>query len=180
METYQKRNKKDFSSAFTLIELLVVIAVIALLASIILIALGKSRSKARDAQRRADLVQMATALELYYNVNGSYPSTSKNVESVSAACGTVGTTSGASGYIPNLAPTYIGTLPVDPLGALPSGCGRVFTYESDGKDYLLMSLLSVENCSNISTDPMRNPDPAFASECDYAIYTPGAGGNNWF
>ena len=57
-----KKKKKGF----TLIELLVVIAVIGLLASIVLVALGGARKKARDARGQGDLRQIATALELKY------------------------------------------------------------------------------------------------------------------
>jgi prepilin-type N-terminal cleavage/methylation domain-containing protein len=58
---------------FTLIELLVVIAIIALLSSVVLASLAKSRSKARDARRFAAVKQLMTALELYYDANSRYP-----------------------------------------------------------------------------------------------------------
>lgn len=64
---------KRKNNAFTLIELLVVIAVIGLLASVILISLNSARIKARDARRMADIRQLTTALELYYDANGRYP-----------------------------------------------------------------------------------------------------------
>jgi general secretion pathway protein G len=58
---------------FTLIELLVVIAIIGLLATISVISLNNARAKARDAKRVADVKQVQTALELYFNDKGHYP-----------------------------------------------------------------------------------------------------------
>jgi prepilin-type N-terminal cleavage/methylation domain-containing protein len=63
-------NKKK---AFTLIELLVVIAIIALVATIAIVSLQQARSSARDAKRIADIKQIQTALELYFNDAGQYP-----------------------------------------------------------------------------------------------------------
>lgn len=68
------RNKNQ--KGFTLIELLVVIAIIGLLASIVLLALNSARAKSRDAKRLADVKELTTALELYYNDYSGYPSAS--------------------------------------------------------------------------------------------------------
>jgi len=64
---------KDPKKGFTLIELLVVISIISLLSSIVLASLTEVRKKARDTKRVAEVQQIQTQLELYYNENGAYP-----------------------------------------------------------------------------------------------------------
>jgi len=64
---------KDPKKGFTLIELLVVISIISLLSSIVLASLTEVRKKARDTKRVAEVQQIQTQLELYYNENGEYP-----------------------------------------------------------------------------------------------------------
>ncbi|MFA7365335.1 MAG: FISUMP domain-containing protein [Patescibacteria group bacterium] len=67
--------RKTKQSAFTLIELLVVIAIIGILATLAIVALQQARQNARDAKRVADVKQMSTALELFFNDNQAYPTT---------------------------------------------------------------------------------------------------------
>ncbi|MFA5386352.1 MAG: type II secretion system protein [Candidatus Paceibacterota bacterium] len=58
---------------FTLIEILVVIAIIGILSSLILVGLNGARKQGRDARRVADLRQVQTGLELYFQSKGQYP-----------------------------------------------------------------------------------------------------------
>jgi len=62
-----------YNNGFTLIELLVVIAIIGLLSSVVFASLNAARMKARDAKRIADLGQIRSALELYFDDHGYYP-----------------------------------------------------------------------------------------------------------
>ena len=80
------------NKGFTLIELLVVIAIIGILATLAIVSLTTARSSSRDAKRIADLKQLQTALEVYYNDNGVYPallsdlsSTTKYLETIPTA-----------------------------------------------------------------------------------------------
>ena len=65
--------KTALVKAFTLIELLVVISIIALISTLLLANLNAARERGRDAQRKADLRNIQTALRLYYNDNSIYP-----------------------------------------------------------------------------------------------------------
>lgn len=58
---------------FTLVEMLVVIAIIGILASVVMVGLGGSRARARDAERISHIAEIKFALELYYNACRAYP-----------------------------------------------------------------------------------------------------------
>lgn len=58
---------------FSLIELLVAVSVLAILITIAILSIGKSRDKADDARAKADLERLKVAFEDYYNDNNCYP-----------------------------------------------------------------------------------------------------------
>lgn len=68
----------DKNKGFTLIELLVVIAIIGTLASIVLVSMGEARKKARDAVRKADMRQIVSAMQVYYDDNAAEFATSSS------------------------------------------------------------------------------------------------------
>lgn len=69
--------RKNKFGGFTLIELLIVIAILGILAAAVLVAVnpGKRQRQARDAARKSDIGQLATALQAYYTTPGQglYP-----------------------------------------------------------------------------------------------------------
>ena len=68
-----KKRLSAFGRGFTLIELLVTITIIGVLAALITANLSDARARARDAKIKQNLVQLKTALRLYYNDYQTYP-----------------------------------------------------------------------------------------------------------
>ncbi|OGY27994.1 MAG: hypothetical protein A2Z42_00065 [Candidatus Woykebacteria bacterium RBG_19FT_COMBO_43_10] len=60
---------------FTLVELLIVIAIIGILVTVALIAINPVRviEDTRDAKYRSEMLQIKTALQLYFNELNTYP-----------------------------------------------------------------------------------------------------------
>ncbi|TSC96225.1 MAG: putative General secretion pathway protein GspG [Parcubacteria group bacterium Athens1014_10] len=122
---------------FTLLEILISIAIIGLISTIALAQVSNAREKARDVKRKADLTQIAKALELYYDDYGSYPPVSDWIDSRNG-----------SGWFPALEP-YM-QAPKDPLNrvvlknfnnltssalACTGGCDRTYCYVSPDPYY---------------------------------------------
>ncbi len=111
-------NKKGF----TLIELLVVIAIIGLLSTLSVLALNNARQKSRDAKRVADIKQIQTALELYYNDAYGYPTGGSSGEVLSGEELNFGTT------------VYMNSIPSSPTPQ-DGSCtiaNNVYTYTQNG------------------------------------------------
>lgn len=69
---------------FTLIELLVVIAIIGILSTIVLVAMGGARAKARNVVRTADMRAMITAQMMYYAEHERFHQTTTMPTSIGA------------------------------------------------------------------------------------------------
>ncbi len=143
-------NKKGF----TLIELLVVIAIIGILSTLSVIALNNARQKSRDARRVADMKQVQTALELYYNDENGYP-------------GTV-TFNGTSAIVgPTNSTTYMAVVPQNPQPWDDGSCGNsnyVYNASSTGAssyyiDYCLGSDTGGIGAGDHNATPAGIADP---------------------
>lgn len=166
---YRRSFFRTKEGGFTLIELLVVIAIIGVLSAVILASLNTARAKGNDAKRLADMHEMQKALEFYYDANRAYPSTSTTWWGNCQSFGSH-TTSGSNGWIPNLAPTYVSVLPLDPK---PLGTSNCYLYKSDGIDYILLAFGTVESYTSTTNKWKR---PAAPTEATFAFYTPGGAG----
>lgn len=93
-----------------MVELLVVIAIIGILATLLLLQLGVARQRARDAKRTADVNQVRTALELYFDDNSQYPQ-----QITYAGLGVL------------IVPKYLTLMPTDPLNVAPHTYGYAFS-----------------------------------------------------
>jgi prepilin-type N-terminal cleavage/methylation domain-containing protein len=112
-------SKNKSSSGFTLIELLVVIAIIGILSAVVLTNLNNARKRANDAKRLSEIRQLQSALALYFDKFGSYPSTSGYAFPAPSSCdGTF-----ATALAPLVTNGFIGKIPSDPINS-DSGNGR--------------------------------------------------------
>jgi prepilin-type N-terminal cleavage/methylation domain-containing protein len=114
---------KQKQTGFTIVELLIVIVVIAILATISIVAYNGVQQRARDNIRRADINAIAKSLELLYTDKGMYRTTPEPCSDTS-----VGIDTGCSGVLDDIddwdatsnirnliTEGYTATIPVDPL-----------------------------------------------------------------
>jgi general secretion pathway protein G len=134
--------KKVFKNpkGFTLIELLIVVAIIGVLATLLMVNFVGVRQRARDAQRKSDLKQIQSALEIYRSDQGAYPTTFPNCSTslMSPDCSTT---------------TYMQKVPGDPLGSTYYNSGNYY-YVSSGTTYTIASCLeNTADSQGTSTSP---------------------------
>lgn len=139
--SYFKSHILNKSEGFTLIELLIVIVIISVLATFLMVNFIGVRQRGRDAERKSDLRQIQSALELYRSDQGSYPLPPLPFGSA------------LTGGSP--AVTYMQKVPKDPLNSLPV---FIYTYTSDTSTYTLQACLENVN------DPQK--DSSSVSPCD--------------
>lgn len=154
-----------FSSGFTLIELLIVIAIIGILTTLLTTNYIGIRQRARDAQRKSDIRQLQSALELYRTDQGQYFQKSTSPYYINAtACKTSGPLRAGS-------VNYMTKVPCDPLGVSTFNSGNYYYY-SDGATYRLAACLENANDSDInSTTTAPSPSGGTCTSGKYYVVT---------
>jgi prepilin-type N-terminal cleavage/methylation domain-containing protein len=158
------------SKGFTLVELMVVVSVLAVLSTILYANFSQARAQSRDAERKSDLRNIQSALELYKQKYGRYPAGCNGAGAWSGELGSgVGyrCSSGSGAYIvspggsyPALSPEFIPTLPTDPK-LNGNGSGYMYVSNADGSVYKFMIRNTVEiNKVTSYEDPLKG--------CDYS------------
>ena len=86
----KQRFKKQIMKGFTLVELLIVVIILAILAAIVVPQFASSTDDAKSSALDANLASLRSALDLYYQQHGHYPSA---VAAVPTSCSGAGTAS---------------------------------------------------------------------------------------
>lgn len=113
------KNNIRLTKGFTLVELVVVIGILAILLSIVLVAINPSRqfSQANNTQRRSDVSAILNAVTQYAADNkGSLPtSITSTVKDISSAAS-------AADICSDIVSDYIAAMPVDPTTGSYTDC----------------------------------------------------------
>lgn len=145
---------KNCRKGFTLIELLIVVAIIGILATLLMANFIGVRQRARDAQRKSDIRQIQSALEIYRSDNGSYPATLP-------LCGN------PLVYGTN---TYMTKIPCDPSGSTYYNGGNYYYSGSGGTTYTLGACL--ENTADSQGTGSSPGGSGCASNYYYVVNNP--------
>lgn len=120
---------------FTLLEILLVVAAMAILASIVILAInpGKQLAEARNAQRRVDVNTILNAVYQYAVDNsGSLPSSVTTIQT--EICKTGGTCTGLIDLsVLTTDETYLVSMPTDPTGSSTNGAGYEIKKSANGR-----------------------------------------------
>lgn len=128
----------------SLLEVLIIVAIVALIGFFAVVAVNSARSKQRDATRIANIRQLQSALEDYFNENNSYPSAQLLPlgDAAQSACLGMSGFRGDCSSEPSIFLRYVPGTYTDGLEGLVS-CGEparsafCYSQRKDGDDYVI-------------------------------------------
>ena len=126
---------------FTIVELLIVIVVIAILATITVVAYNGIQNRSKNTAVQSDIKQVQKLIEAYSALNGTYPSTGGLSQVYTDAnCSFAADSDGYKGldWVPSLSGVTTQRLPQSDLASTGRGSGGgCYAYASDGAQYIL-------------------------------------------
>ena len=151
------KNTKKAARGFTLIEILVVIGLIAILATIVLIAINPSRqfSQANNSQRTSNVNAILNAVGQYMaDHKGVIP----DAADITSSAKPIGSGSGKVDLCADLVPNYLPSLPVDPTVSsgpisdcsVSGGYDTTYTISKDSNNRIVIAAPNAELSTTIS------------------------------
>ena len=159
---------KNNEKGFTLIELLIVVTIIGVLSSLLTANFIGIRQRTRDAQRKSDLRQIQSALEIYRADQGTYKSNPGITKLNSTDCPDSDALTAGSA-------TYMQKIPCDPIANITYFNRGNYYYSSDGNTYKLVSCMENRDDKdpNITTTaPVPAPGISCATGKYYVLNNP--------
>lgn len=134
-----------YKKGFTLIEMLLVVIVIAILTTIVLVAINPARQIAQtnNTKRSADVITILNAVSQYIVDNGGDIPTSTEA-TMNSIPKNMGITAGDIEICDDLVPLYVAELPFDP--------GEPDAYFTACNDYNLQYNISVDSDGRVTVD----------------------------
>lgn len=150
----------ELKNGFTLIEMLVVMMIMTSMVVLSLVGLQGARASSRDAQRKTDLQDIRSALEIYRADCGSYPSSltfGSALPGVGAKCS---------------ANTYMSKVPQDPQN--DQSFKYEYYYDSSTKKYSLCSSLEHASGFGVSCGGVtaKSCKTGYNARCFYSVTSP--------
>lgn len=137
--------RNSTTKGFSLIELLIVIAIVGVVSALLMANFVGIRQKARDSDRKSNVRQIQSGLELHFADQSFYP--------------TQGNAYGSNAWLNNTAcptssslfaggATYMQLIPCDPGGIGAWNSGNYYYFSADGATYDLVACLENPNDSD--------------------------------
>jgi len=146
-ESFRKQTCLRADKGFTLIEILVVIGLIAILAAIVLIAInpGRQFAQAHNSQRTSNVEAIINAIGQNLADNKGVFTCAGAQHTIAAGPTDMKSGSGGEDLAPCLVPTYMASMPVEPVASTSPVCTPVY-----------VSNASYETCYSVARDTTTN------------------------
>ncbi len=161
---------------FTLIEVMVSVAILAIIASMGIVAFSQFQVIGRDTKRKSDLRAMAQALKLYSEVNKGYPCTgdtgSKQFSTEGDYWITDAFQGGCGSSVEPFDATYINPLPKDPINSgNPETAGTYgYSYEAPASATLSINAACPTGYAPYYILRTRLENASDKDTCKYKLY----------